>query len=858
MRSKLATAYGPLAMLACLSLLASACNKSSGGGGGGGPVPLSITTSNLPDAVEGSPYSFNLAASGGFLPYMWSLDSGSIPGGLSLDAAGLISGTPTVNGPFPLVVRVTDSFSPVATTTASLTLTVQPALAVTTTSLPDGAEGTPYFFSLAASGGIPPYSWTLSGGTFPTGLTLSAAGDIIGTPSSSGTFTVTVQVTDGQSPPVPATAPLSILVTPALIVTTASLPDALEGVSYSFSLAAAGGTLPYTWSITGTLPAGLTLFANGNITGTPTTVGLSSFTVEVMDSLAAQATRILDLNVLTFVTITTTSLPPVTEGTPYSETLMASGGLPPYSWTLTGGSLPGNLLLATNGAITGTPGTVGRFPFDVQVADTQGPPSTSNASLSIVVFNDPTASTPPSITLCTLVGTQRGLVDLCYTATDAESDYALITAEFSTDSGLTYAPATTGPSGEGSGPVEASPTGVNHLFVWDSFADIGAVLLTTMRLRLTPSDSEIGLAVETPDFTVDNQAGRSRFIVAMPMQTARMLHTMTMLPDGTVLIAGGTTTSQVILASAEIFSPVTGEIVQLPNMTTPRTRHTATLLPDGTVLIAGGIASILSVELDTGEIYDPASEMFQATGNSMRRARVDHASVASPGGAYVTGGNDVSLSTLHRDADFYDPASGMFTPVPGTFATARAGHTAHYLPNDRILLVGGSDALDRSAEEFDPITGTSPVNVILAGWLDTLGHRSSLLANGMVLVSGGGPGWGIASIQQSFDQAELYTSPTGFTIAGPMSFHKREHTSTEIPDGRVLLAGGQEEQPTLGPVADSDLYDPSTLGFSNTASMTTARQFHAAVLLQDGRVLITGGRSTLGGDPVADTERFHP
>jgi hypothetical protein len=266
-------------------------------------VPLAVTTAVLPTAPGGASYSATLTATGGIKPYTWSITAGALPAGLKLHpATGIISGTSPAVGTADFTVTVTDSEAPAATASANESITVDVApLAVTTVVLPQGTVGTLYSATLAAAGGIPKYTWSITAGALPAGLKLHpATGLISGTPTGTGTTDFTVTVTDAESPPASASVTESITVPAALEVTTVSLPAATTGSPYSATLTAAGGTAPYTWSITaGTLPPGLTLDAStGVISGTPSAPGNASFTVEVTDSgrpaLSATATLSID------------------------------------------------------------------------------------------------------------------------------------------------------------------------------------------------------------------------------------------------------------------------------------------------------------------------------------------------------------------------------------------------------------------------------------------------------------------------------------------------------------------------------------------------------------------------------------
>jgi len=180
------------------------------------PADLVITTPSLISGQIGVAYSATLAAEGGIPPYTWSILSGSLPTGLSLNAStGEISGTPSVAGTCAFTVRVSDTQVPPDTAGKALSIQIPPDLVITTTSLPDGHVGVPYGATIKASGGVPPYSWSITSGSLPPGFNLNpSTGTISGTPSATGTHNFTVRVTDSQTPPDSDEQALSIVVKP--------------------------------------------------------------------------------------------------------------------------------------------------------------------------------------------------------------------------------------------------------------------------------------------------------------------------------------------------------------------------------------------------------------------------------------------------------------------------------------------------------------------------------------------------------------------------------------------------------------------------------------------------------------------
>jgi hypothetical protein len=268
-------------------------------------VGLGIISTSLPEATKGVAYSCSLSADCGVTPYTWSATG--LPGGLTLNSStGVISGTPTATGQFPLSISVTDSAIPKQSKVKTLNLAVCEALQITSASpLPGGQVGANYTQTLTAAGGQAPYSWSIQSGTLPSGLLISPLGVISGTPTaSSGPTNIIIKVTDSLG--VTATREMAITIIRLLTITTTSpLPAGVVGMSYIQTLTADEGVIPYSWSLqSGSLPTGLTMTTAGVISGIPTTSGNSTFTVMVTDGLGDFGSKEFNLNVKRLIELT--------------------------------------------------------------------------------------------------------------------------------------------------------------------------------------------------------------------------------------------------------------------------------------------------------------------------------------------------------------------------------------------------------------------------------------------------------------------------------------------------------------------------------------------------------------------------
>jgi large repetitive protein len=363
-----------------------------------------------------------------------------------------------------------------------------------------------------------------------------------------------------------------------------------------------------------------------------------------------------------------------------------------------------------------------------------------------------------------------------------------------------------------------------------------------------------------------------QFIPTGNMVDIHVGHTTTLLPDGRVLVAcgiGGVFSPTVplsVVPIAELFNPATGTFTSFP--ATPRDACTATLLPNGKVLLTGGADN--GHVSDSAELFDPATGLFQPTGNMNSPREWHAATLLSDGKVLITGGsnNGSCLSTLGLGcagvppagaalaAEIYDPATGTFTTT-GSMLAARATHTATLLRNGRVLIAGGDQS--GTAELYDPSSGA----FLATGSMTTLraGHTATLLTSGTVFIAGGGPvpndsDYGVVMTAGT----EIYDPVSGsFTSAGSMRIPRAGQTATLLNDGTVLLAGGATEDPLYAcSTSGAEIYNPADSVFTAVPNMNQGRSAHSAVLLADGRVLITGGAHCQRGDPAPPPANTFP
>ncbi|MCE3555574.1 Kelch-like protein 17 [Pseudonocardia sp. RS11V-5] len=349
-----------------------------------------------------------------------------------------------------------------------------------------------------------------------------------------------------------------------------------------------------------------------------------------------------------------------------------------------------------------------------------------------------------------------------------------------------------------------------------------------------------------------------------------------LLPDGTVLVAGGGDATSAALARAARYDPTAGHWKATGAMHAARRLHSVTVLADGGVLVAGGTSAgsqFPPSALATAEVYAPTTGTWTGT-DDLQVARWDHSAVALPDGSVlVAGGTAVRSGQSVRalaSVERWDPTTGKWTSV-APMTDARTGHPAVLLDNGHVLVVGGSVPTGRDSaadlafcELYDPATDTwTPTgNMTVA----RAGHRAVAVSPTSVLVTGGRPpGRGGDGTFDPFSRAtaELYNQGTGaWTAVAAMPAGRQLHRAVTLVGGRVLLVGGTDGGANAVGYASAIEYDPIANIWTEVGGLAAGRWSFGAVALTDHTVLVTGGIGRAGlaaaGAPelTAGTEIF--
>jgi Galactose oxidase, central domain/Kelch motif len=371
-------------------------------------------------------------------------------------------------------------------------------------------------------------------------------------------------------------------------------------------------------------------------------------------------------------------------------------------------------------------------------------------------------------------------------------------------------------------------------------------------------DGRVLVVGGTPDGLSENIAEAeifdpetSRFSSTGKLAVGRYLHTATLLNDGRVLVVGGVARGGTT-TSAEIFNPGTGLWSSVGNLQVERNAHTATLLGNGTVLVAGG-KDLYSKSTSSAEIFNPTTLSFTATG-SLSYARSYHTASIVDGKVFMMGGLGPNGELIGSLESFYGSGFNRVSQLN----VPRYAHTATVTPNGDILVTGGGAAGadgTASVELCKPYTGCNIITSMNEG---RIYHTATMLANGDVLVAGGvrfvSPA---ASLKSSELYDPLFLSPASGSLPQKMSRHTGALITMGTDLGKVLLAGGESANSVSTATSQTWLFDPTSNTLTSGPSMVEARFDHTATTLSDGKILIFGGTSN-NYTPLGTAELFFP
>lgn len=793
--------------------------------------PLVHTTGPLPDGLLGTPYTATLTATGSAGAYTWSIYSGFLPAGLSLNSStGTVSGTPSEAALQTVVIAVRDIDGRI--TLRAYNFNVYSPLQMSVTPLPDGFVSVPYAEKVRRIGGKPPFTFSYVG-ALPTGLSLNpATGDITGIPSVKGLKNIDVTINDSLLPTVQSiTQSLGLQIVDVLTITTgASLPSGRRGVAITpITMAARGGALPFTWNlVSGLLPDGIILNGvTGTLSGTPKKTGDFVFTLRCTTSAPpGTADKQFFLRVSDNLVVTTGALPDGALRSPYIATPASSGGIKPQTWVVKTGALPAGLSIdPATGTITGTPTAINTVSFTVEVTDSDTPAQTASKSFTIDVRDSLTISEN---------SLNNARQHQPYTANiRAIRGYPPYT--WRVTSGI-LPPGTTLTQSPGVATIEGTATS-------------GGIYAFSLEV----SDSGIPVQTVSRAYTVNVDPVD---VSSTPMPDSRQEFSATTLKDGRVLIAGGYISAPLgVSAAGFIYDPASTGWSTAGLFNVPRYSHQAVLLENGKVMILGGWNASFSARIPSAEIYDPAANLWTIAGD-MLLPRTDFTASALPGGrVLVTGGRtrlpSATVSTTTNSVDLYDPLTGSWQAVL-PLTTARDSHQATLLTDRRILVTGGHNdvASLASAEIFDPASGSwttvAPMNFARNN------HRATLLNDGRVLVSGG-----YNSQTGAILDAEIYDplNPSlGWQQAGTMTAGRPSgHATYRLSTGQVVAVGGD----IPGTV---ERFNSATGAWEQLGMLNPVYTTWATAMLQDERILVLGtDQSFIGtGSSMGTAELFDP
>ena len=770
-------------------------------------VPLCPTivlspSGTLAQPTVGSAYTVTLTANGGVAPHHFNLTSGALPLGLALSSAGVLSGTPSNSGSYTFAVTATDS---------------------------ENCSGSAnYFFFVRTNGpGTVTLTTARSGHTatlLPNGEVLVAGGD--------GGY-ASAELYDPATGGWKETAPMN---TPRFGATATLLPNG--------QVLVAGGNDIFN---------GIDEVSSAELYDPAT--GYWSFTASmVTPHFWHTATLLPDGRVLVAGTYHNdyNLIPKAEVYDPTSRTWSAVAPMNIGRYQHTATLLPnGKVLVAGGSSFDNTGGP--HLQTSAEIFDPQNGTWTMIASMNNSRYLH-TATLLADGRVLAIGGFSAGGVTASAELYDPGAGTWSVANPLSV--ALYSQSSTLLPNGLLLVAGGANNNAISNLFLYDPSNGVltSSASLTNARSGHTATLLPSGKVLLAGGYGVSGDVSSCEFFESSSaswsatgsLPTARTANSSVLLPNGNLLVVGGVMTigGDHPLTECDLYNPITRVWTVTGSLLTTREVPTVTLLPNGKVLAAGGY-DVSTGAVATVELYDPSTGLW-VTGVSLNTPRASHtATLLANGKVLVTGGflGSDRLTT----SEIYDPSSGAWTPS-GSLHMGRAGHTATLLPDGRVLVAGGygAGALNYlpSTELFDPTTETWTLTGSLA--VTRYNHTANLLPNGSVVLVGGFNGTNLSS-------AEAYDPSTGsWALINQMSSARYHHTAVLLENGKLLVTAGVSPG---GIDRNAELYDPAARLWQATAPLATARYGHAASLLANGKVLVSGGYNS---NDLASVELYDP
>ena len=803
-----------------------------------------ITTASLPNwTVNKTGYTQTITNTGGTGASTFAVTVGAVPTGMTLSAGGVLSGTPTVANTFNFTVTATDTVG--ATGAQAYTVVINPAVVITTASLPNWTVNkTGYTQTITNTGGTGASTFAVTVGAVPTGMTLTAGGVLSGTPTVANTFNFTITATDTVG--ATGAQAYTVVINPAVVITTASLPNwTVNKTGYTQTITNTGGTGASTFAVTvGAVPTGLTLTAGGVLSGTPTVANTFNFTITATDTVGATGTQAYAVIINPAVTVSPATLPNwAANKTGYSQTVTSANGTGARTLSISAGAIPtGMTFTAATGVLDGTPTTPGTFNFTVTATDTVG---ATGAQAYTVIIHPPVTYTVTT-TVNSIVVTDIG----DNTDTLAVSELGAGNIQFDV-AGRTFSINNGAPILGSSGVIPL--TGVTAITInaagGDDTINVGAftVLMPSLTINGGTGNDTVNL---NGDITF---AANANLDLDLQNDTATPGTDSVNVAAGTNILTSGTGTitvkvsRNIALAAGSSFETVNGGITLEANQQAVTTAGSFIGVDINGAIVRSTGTGLVSVIGKGGNSGTDQAGVYVHAAGLISGGTTGTTIVTGFGGLASSGGVAQDAGVIVNGANTTITSAGSAVSVTGTGGGA-GGATDNYgvsVDSGAQITAGGSGTVTVLGNGGN-LTGTGGNNVGVAVY--TSGAKITS-GGGNVSVTGTGGGAGAATINIG-----VFLATTGQIAAGGTG------TVTVIGNGgNANGAGGSNsgvQVISAGSAITSNGGDVSVTGTggclngTGTANSGVFLNFSAAVTANGGNISLTG---TGGGGAGSDT-----